>query len=490
MYFRRQAALDIAIGFGAYLDCKQIIVPAHTQIDGVEKIPRCWSCWMGLCTREDAMISISNAGWLAAIDAPTANRSLRVAMRLMSVAAALAFTLPSFAAVNWLQSYGNSAHTNYNAAETTISPTNVKKLRLQWGSSAMTNGVTSFALFDNVIYAQGQGTSGGVVVAVDAGSGTQLWSTTTGANSNNLNTIAIANSYIFTGCTITFTGVQPATGICAYGMAHGLLKWSYTNEINSLPISGVDSALVYANGALYFAYSVGGSNEPPSYLAAISSKTGATLWNYQTGFSNTIGPATPAFGGGQVYFGCAPSGGSLSGVCALNASGTFLWSVNFGTNNLGLSVGTIGSENVVYINGGSAGEFAALRASDGTPVWTVTGVNSSTTPIAVYGGVLFATGSDGSITKLNRTNGATVWSTGTSADSQASPTLANGVLYETQQGSGNLAVAAYNMGTGKLLWSGAAPASTLHPPPIVANGTLYIANAPCGTLCAYTLPDN
>ena len=120
----------------------------------------------------------------------------------------------------------------------------------------------------------------------------------------------------------------------------------------------------------------------------------------------------------------------------------------------------------------------------------MTGVNSSATPISVYGGVLFATGSDGSITKLNRTNGATIWTTGTSADSQASPTLANGVLYETQQGSNNLAVAAYNMGTGKLLWSGPSPASTIHPPPVVANGTLYIANAPCGTLCAYTLPDD
>ena len=408
---------------------------------------------------------------------------------LMFAAAALAFALPGFAAVNWLQSYGNSAHTNYNAAETTISPTNVKKLQLQWGSSAMTNGVTSFAFFDNVIYAQGQGTSGGVVVAIDAGSGTQLWSTTTGANSNNLNTIAIANSYIFTGCTITFTGKEPAGGICAYGMAHGLLKWSYTFEINALPISGVDSALVYANGTLYFAYSQGGSNEPASFLAALNSKTGATLWDYQTGFSNSIGSATPAVGGGQIYFGCSPSEGP-SGVCALDSSGNFLWAANFGTDNLGLSVGTIGSENVVYVNGGSSGEFAALRASDGSAMWIAAGVNSSTTPISVYGGVLFATGSDGSITKLNRTNGATIWSTGTSADSQASPTLANGVLYETQQGSNNLAVAAYNMGTGKLLWSGPSPASTLHPPPIVANGTLYIANAPCGTLCAYTLPDD
>src|SRR5580704_2282224 len=106
------------------------------------------------------MISISNTVSMAAAPAGSCKRSLRPSMLLpMFVAAALAFALPGFAAVNWLQSYGNSAHTNYNAAETTISPTNVKKLQLQWGSSAMTNGVTSFAFFDNVIYAQGQGSS-------------------------------------------------------------------------------------------------------------------------------------------------------------------------------------------------------------------------------------------------------------------------------------------------------------------------------------------
>jgi len=31
------------------------------------------------------------------------------------------------------------------------------------------------------------------------------------------------------------------------------------------------------------------------------------------------------------------------------------------------------------------------------------------------------------------------------------------------------------------------PASTLHPPQIVANGTLYITDAACGAVCAYGL---
>jgi outer membrane protein assembly factor BamB len=69
-------------------------------------------------------------------------------------------------------------------------------------------------------------------------------------------------------------------------------------------------------------------------------------------------------------------------------------------------------------------------------------------------------------------------------------TIANGVLYDDQQGSNNPETAAYSTATGTLLWSSPVGASTLHPPPIVANGTLYITNGGCttGDVCAYALP--
>src|ERR1700733_4141462 len=100
------------------------------------------------------------------------------AMCLGLVGAALAFAPPSSAATtNWFQSYYDAGHTSYNAKETTLSKTNVHNLTFEWGSTVATGGVTSFALNQGVIYAQGLGSSNsGVLVAINAANGTTIWS--------------------------------------------------------------------------------------------------------------------------------------------------------------------------------------------------------------------------------------------------------------------------------------------------------------------------
>jgi len=147
---------------------------------------------------------------------------------------------------------------------------------------------------------------------------------------------------------------------------------------------------------------------------------------------------------------------------------------------------TLGGNNVLYVNAGSANEFAALNATTGAPIWSVAG-NSSQFPVSLASGIVYATGSDGFVYALHALNGHKLWSVNMA--SQSSVSIANGVLYDDQQGSNNPETAAYAISNGAFLWSTADPGSTLHPPPIVANGVLYVTNAACGSVCAYGLPD-
>jgi outer membrane protein assembly factor BamB len=147
---------------------------------------------------------------------------------------------------------------------------------------------------------------------------------------------------------------------------------------------------------------------------------------------------------------------------------------------------TLGSNNVLYVNAGSAGEFAALNATTGAQIWSVAG-NSSQFPVSLAKGIIYATGSDGYVHALHAPTGRAIWSVNMA--SQSSVSLANGVLYDDQQGSNNPETVAYAVSDGSVLWSSPEPGSTLHPPPIVANGVLYITNGTCGNVCAYGVPD-
>jgi len=210
------------------------------------------------------------------------------------------------------------------------------------------------------------------------------------------------------------------------------------------------------------------------------------LWNYGTGTSNTLGSATPVVGDGKVFFTGSPGGGQ--NVIAVNQSdGTLAWTAPIGANTSGL---TYAPNNVLYVNGGSSGELQAFNASTGTQLWSVE-YNSSTFPVSFADGLIYATGGDGNVYKLRSANGKQDWSI--AVGSESSVTLANGVFYEGQQGPNSPAFAAYDMSSGDFLWSSPTPASTLHPPPIIANGVLYITNVmPTPTtscnVCAYGLP--
>jgi outer membrane protein assembly factor BamB len=400
-------------------------------------------------------------------------------------ATALAVAAPGLAA-NWAQTSFSAGHISYNAEESTISPSNVSGLQPLWGQS-LAGGVTAFALNAGVIYAQGQGASGVPnLAAINAATGTTLWTITIGNDGNGSSnvTIAAGSGLVFAACGFSEGGGAGGInygGICAYRPATGKLVWHFANPCNCLPEASLLAPLVYSSGVLYFGYGNGGSGAA-EYIVAASATTGDVLWTYVTGNANTLGNAAPTVGNAMVYFTCA--GTSFKGICAVSqSSGSLVWSANFGSTNMGL---TLGSNNVLYVNAGSAGEFAALNATTGAQIWSVAG-NSSQFPVSLAKGIIYATGSDGYVHALHAPTGRAIWSVNMA--SQSSVSLANGVLYDDQQGSNNPETVAYAVSDGSVLWSSPEPGSTLHPPPIVANGVLYITNGTCGNVCAYGVPD-
>ena len=159
----------------------------------------------------------------------------------------------------------------------------------------------------------------------------------------------------------------------------------------------------------------GNNNE---YLEALNATTGASLWSYGTGYSNTMGPAAPVVGNGgpngkaTVFFSCSPSGGP-SGVCAVDASsGTFDWGYTVGSGNTNIGL-TYAMDGVLYVNGGSSGEIVALNPTNGAVIWNVTASYSSQYPISFANSALYVPGSDGDIHVLRKSNGAPVWNAAT-----------------------------------------------------------------------------
>jgi len=396
---------------------------------------------------------------------------------LLVLAAVLAGTTPALAAQNWMQSYYDGAHTGYNPHETTLSASNVSALQLQWGSSGPTNGVAGFALDDGVVYAESFASSDNLA-AIDAATGATLW-TVTARNTGESYTapVATGDRLVFAQCSFT-DGGGGYGAVCAYRKSTGEMVWQWSNPCNCAPESTLNSPMVYANGAVYFGYSNGGAGGS-EYVVALDAKSGSVLWTYDTGTSNSLGYAGVAVGNGLVYVGC--NGSNFAGVCALSqSSGGLVWSANIGTNSLAFTVG----KNLLFVNANFVYEVIALDASTGSTVWTFA-TDGTDLPVALAKNVVYANGSGHELYALKARTGAQIWST-TPQSLSSSPSVANGVIYVGQSGNNWPAASAFDASNGSLLWSSSG-AGYGYAPPIVANGTLYIANAPCGAICAYGL---
>ena len=93
---------------------------------------------------------------------------------------------PNFAAaaglVDWPLVRSDQANSGYNAAESTLSATNVSQLKIAWSASVQLDPHATPILADGSLYVPCQGTGGSPsVCAIDAASGQLRWTTPVGS---------------------------------------------------------------------------------------------------------------------------------------------------------------------------------------------------------------------------------------------------------------------------------------------------------------------
>jgi outer membrane protein assembly factor BamB len=198
-------------------------------------------------------------------------------------------------------------------------------------------------------------------------------------------------------------------------------------------------------------------------LRALDAGTGAVRWSRT--FSSTV--TAPVLSGSTVYV------AALGKIVAVNAgTGARRWT----SPDLGDAVESSPTvqDGVVYA-GVRNGHVIALRASDGTQLWSYfAGLNRSifAYPVLANGSV-YAVTQGGNVVALDSGTGALRWSRDGLAD--ASVAGGGGVVY----GAGGSTAWALNASTGATLWTAGMPGNA-NGSPVVAGSVLYVPTYPGG----------
>jgi len=372
---------------------------------------------------------------------------------MLAAANTLAYAQAKSSPADWTEFHRDNMQ-RWNPYETVLGVGNVGNLELKWknpiGAYMTSGGISSTVTVDGVVYF---GSTDGAVYALNATTGTKLWSFTTGYLVDS--SPAVANGVVYVG---SWDG-----NLYALNASTGAKLWKYATESECTGATLCGSGLVgtsptVANGVVYFAAFDGN-------VFALNASTGALLWKYTTGLHVY---ASPAVANGVVYVG-SQDGNEY----ALNAStGAKLWSYATTVNNVFSSAAV--AYGVVYI-GASDGNVYALNASTGSLLWShYYGDDLIDSSPAVANGVVYISGT-GKFYAVKASTGDLLWNFTTGGGYESSsPAVANGVVYI---GSVDGNVYALNASTGALLWSYRAGEPGLFSSPIIVDGTLYIIYA-------------
>ena len=350
--------------------------------------------------------------------------------------------------------------------------------------------------FSGLVYV---GSGSGLLVAVDAATGTKKWEFKTGESIQTTPTVVGGVLYIaswdkklyaldaLTGakkwesnpasvvlsqpraCPMVANGILYFGGeIALYALDAntGAKKWEFVGD----GIYGWEAAPTVVNGVVYA--SIRGSAFGKSGLRALDAATGAVKW-HQPGIG--ISESSPAVVGGLLY-----AGSEGDGLKAIDiATGAIRWTLDVGL--VGESSPTV-ANGVVYIGTSSLGSSTAndklwaVDAVTGLRKWdfrTPDGGPYSSSPI-VAGGIAYI-GAGGTLYAVDAASGTQKWATRPDGSGfiQSGPVVAEGVVYLGI----NKKLFAFDAATGTKKWEYDIGSGTAYSSPCVLakDGTVYHA---------------
>jgi alcohol dehydrogenase (cytochrome c) len=372
----------------------------------------------------------------------------------------------------------------YGDSPTSVFALNATTGAVIWSNSGLlTSGQGTFEIQPTVangrVYlgsAYGSGPGGGVLLALDAASGKQLWkfSTVTGAE---------------------------AAGVASLGLGSGG-AWQ-------TPLVGSDGSVTFGIGNPY--QSVGEAITHPSRqlytdsVLNLDAATGKLRWYYQ-GVPNDFmdhdlqaSPIATTVHGAPAIIG----GGKVGIVYAMNAStGALAWKTPVGVHNGTDDAGLLLLEHKVTIKlpytfepGAIGGVLTNMAAADGSVYAAVINVAlKSTTMGSVDGNAAGGGTAGGDVEALNLSTGAVEWDTPVSSLPVGAATVSNDLVFTTLF---NGTLIALNRTTGAIVYQLKLPTTTNAPLAIAGNTVLVPAGGPetsatggggSPQLVAYTLP--
>jgi outer membrane protein assembly factor BamB len=406
---------------------------------------------------------------------------------------------------DWTQFHNGPTHEGYDAAETTLSPSNVADLGVAWTSAVVTPTVvqpaatsiginSSPAVADGVVYV---GLDGLEAFSVGCGSGgatcTPLWTGLTGDYVSS--SPAVANGVVYVG---SWDGKLYAFAVgCSSGGGACTPLWTG----GSTDDGGIVSAPTVVGGVVYV-----GSTGGTLYAFAVGCGSGggtcSPLWTATPDGGLLYGSeflSSPAVANGVVYIGSTD--GKLYAYAVGCASGggtcTPLWTGSVGGGIFESSPAV--ANGVVYVSSQDGLDAFQVGCNTGggtcSPLWTgQTGDNGRASP-SVADGVVYVGSYDGTLYAFEAgcgSGGGTctpLWTATTGDTIWSSPAIANGVVYVGSLDNNLYAFAVGCAGAGgscNPLWTGVT-GGYITSSPAVANGVVYVESAD-GKLYAFGLP--
>lgn len=369
--------------------------------------------------------------------------------RVLVAAFLVTFASSASADTLWRQYGFNAAHTSYNDTETALSPLTVGRLAFFWTSPVFkVPGFISTSPtlgFDALFFA-----TDGRVRALEKQSGQPRWGRLSCSGEGTVQP-AFGHGIVLVG--------DGGGDLAGYEPATGQQVWC-NDEAGSIV-----SAPAVADDTVFITNS--------KDAVAVDQFTGRTHWIF-TGLDN-LGihlTGSPAIANGVVFVTGDGSVFALDGI-----TGKRIWRKKLEPPGIGNISSASVANGIVYV-GGQVGLYA-LSAADGHLIWKTGLVSVVPTP-AIAEGRVFVNSEDPlfGLWAFDANTGAVLWMNQMPNESSSTVTVANGVVYDVSDETGELLM--FDAVQGTFLASVRDPDGKFFDDgfgaqPVVANGTVYVS---------------